>query len=219
MSESVEAFERKEFEEKLAKMSPEELREFQKQQCIFCKIITGSQASKTVYEDETCIVVLDIFPATPGHVLIIPKEHYMVMPQIPKKSLQHLFMVAKAFSHACLRVLNAGGSTIFVANGAAAGQKAPHFMIHVIPRQEHDNLGLNPTAITLRQEDEQRILQLLPKIIQAVIQAQKPDTAPQTKEQLDEADNEQPVIIPKKIPLEQNSKKGLDEIANLLLRT
>lgn len=131
---------RKELEEKLKKMSPEELKEFQKQQCIFCQIIAGKVPSKKVYEDDKCIAVLDIAPASKGHLLIMPKEHYAIMPQIPDKEIGHLFLVSKYLSQVMLRVLKVSGTNVFVANGAVAGQRAQHFMLHLIPRKEGDKL-------------------------------------------------------------------------------
>jgi len=126
--------------EDLQNMSPEELKDFQKKNCIFCHIISGKVQSKKIYEDERSLAVLDINPANPGHMLLLPKEHYTIMPQIPETDIGHLFMVVKGLSKACLKALKAEGTTIFVANGVAAGQKSPHFMIHIIPRKETDDL-------------------------------------------------------------------------------
>ena len=128
-------------EEELKNMSPEEIAELQKQNCIFCHIISGKVASKKVYEDEKVTAVLDINPANPGHVLLLPRDHYSIMPQIPQDILNHLAMVAKAISHACLRAFKAQGTNIFVANGVIAGQRAQHFMIHIIPRKENDGIA------------------------------------------------------------------------------
>ncbi|MBU0757699.1 MAG: HIT domain-containing protein [Nanoarchaeota archaeon] len=121
-------------------MNPEQIIEAQKQQCIFCKIISGEIPSKKVFEDEIGIVILDINPANEGHVLVLPKKHYQIMPQIPETEIDHLFILAKKSSHSLLKGLGLKGTTIFVANGQYAGQKAPHFMIHVIPRVEGDGL-------------------------------------------------------------------------------
>jgi len=132
-----------ELKEKLSKMSPEELRDFQKKNCIFCHIITNKVQSKKVYEDETVCAILDINPANPGHILLLPKEHYAIMPQIPDDVVRHLSRVAKHLSKVVLRSLKAEGTTIFVANGVAAGQKAQHFMLHIIPRMSNDGLALS----------------------------------------------------------------------------
>jgi len=126
--------------EKLKNMSPEELKEFQKKQCIFCQIIAGKVQSKKIYEDDRCIAMLDINPANPGHIILMPKEHFMVMPQLPKEDLEHIFIVAKALSNAILKSLDVRGTNIIVANGLAAGQRAQHFMVHVIPRKENDGI-------------------------------------------------------------------------------
>jgi len=134
---------RKELEEKLKNMSPEELREFQKQQCIFCQLISGKVPTHKVFEDEKCVAILDKFPSNPGHLLVLPKEHYMIMPQVPEGDIKHMFMVAKSLSQALIRALKVEGTNIFVANGGVAGQKAQHFMIHVIPRKENDGIPLN----------------------------------------------------------------------------
>jgi len=129
-------------EEELANMSPEQLQELQKQNCIFCHIISGRVASKKIYEDDKVLAILDINPANPGHILLLIKEHYQVMPQIPDDEISHIFMVAKAISHACLKALKAHGTNIFIANGSIAGQKAPHFMLHIIPRLNVDKIKI-----------------------------------------------------------------------------
>jgi len=126
----------------LENMSPEQLQELQKQNCIFCHIISGRVASKKIYEDDKVLAILDINPANPGHILLLTKEHYQVMPQIPDDEISHIFMVAKAISHACLKALKAHGTNIFIANGSVAGQKAPHFMLHIIPRLNVDEIKI-----------------------------------------------------------------------------
>lgn len=131
-----------ELQERLSRMSPDELREYQKQNCIFCNISSGKQQAKKIYEDINCIGVLDINPANAGHVLLLPKEHYAVLPLVPEEILGHLGMVVKAISNVMLKALESKGTTIFVANGAAAGQKAQHVMLHIIPRNEKDGLNI-----------------------------------------------------------------------------
>ncbi|MBI2146433.1 HIT domain-containing protein [Candidatus Woesearchaeota archaeon] len=135
-------------QEKIKNMSPEELREFQKQQCIFCQIITGKIPSKKIYDDANSLAILDINPAARGHILLLPKEHYGILPQMPDDLLGALFSTAKRLSQVVLKVLKVSGTTIFVANGLAAGQKAPHVMLHIIPRKEGDGLfALQPRLV------------------------------------------------------------------------
>jgi len=134
------AEQQEELRKKIENMSPEELREFQKKQCIFCQIISGKVSAKKIYEDEKVIGILDINPGNPGHVLLMPKEHYMIMPQLLEEELKHIFIVAKKISHVLLKALDVRGTNIIIANGPAAGQRAQHFMIHIIPRKEGDGI-------------------------------------------------------------------------------
>lgn len=129
-------------QEDLQKLSPKELKMFQYLQCPFCQIVDGMISSKSVYDDDKCIAILDINPAGEGHILIIPKEHYQVGPQVPDKLMDHLGIVTKKLSNACLKGLKCTGTHVFIANGPAAGQKSQHFMIHLIPRFENDNLDV-----------------------------------------------------------------------------
>ncbi|MBN2567506.1 HIT family protein [Candidatus Woesearchaeota archaeon] len=121
--------------------SPEEEAEAQRKNCIFCHIISGQVQSKRIYEDESCVGILDINPANPGHVLLLPREHHAIMPQMADPDVRHLFVAAKAISASLLKALGAEGTDIFVANGTTAGQKAPHVMIHIIPRKKGDGIA------------------------------------------------------------------------------
>ena len=124
----------------MSNVSPEDLIELQKQNCIFCKIIGKEIPSNEIYTNENISVILDINPAHEGHSLVLPKKHFQILPQIPDKLIGVLFVAAKNTSRVLLKALAVKGTTIFVANGALAGQKAPHFMIHVVPRKRGDLL-------------------------------------------------------------------------------
>ncbi len=131
--------------------------EAQKAQCPFCKIVKGELESKKVYEDDLIIAVLDINPATKGHVLIMPKEHYPIMPLIPHETFVHLFNKVREINNSITKGMISVGSTIFIANGAAAGQKSQHFMLHIIPRDEKDGLNkfmLEPGNVEESKTDE-----------------------------------------------------------------
>ncbi|MBI2107932.1 HIT family protein [Candidatus Woesearchaeota archaeon] len=152
-------------QEKIKNMSPEELKEFQKKQCVFCQIIEGKVQSKKVYEDDICYAILDINPANPGHLLLMTKEHYTIMPQLHDDEIAHVFSVAKMASNVMLRSLEAQGTNIIVANGVAAGQRAQHFMVHVIPRKEGDGLNFE---IPQRKMSQQEIDDAGDKIISVI---------------------------------------------------
>ncbi len=120
-------------------MSPEEMQE-QSAHCIFCKIIKGEIPAKKVYEDEVMLAILDIHPAAKGHLLIIPKEHQPILPLITFEQQQHIFKKTQSIASALKEAVLCSSTTIFVANGGAAGQQSPHFLFHVIPREEGDML-------------------------------------------------------------------------------
>ena len=129
--------------EEQPQLSPEELKkriELMKQNCIFCKIVKKEVPAKIVFEDDLCIAVLDINPATNGHVLLMPKEHYMLMPMVPDNVLGHLGVISKYLSDLLKSAFFSSDTTIFIANGVAAGQQSQHFMMHVIPRFPGDEI-------------------------------------------------------------------------------
>ena len=134
-------------------MSPEQIAEFQKQNCIFCKMGSGEMQARTVHSDEETFAVLDINPAAKGHMLLIPKEHYAVMPQMPPPLISSLFKTARQLSQTAFKSFKCKGTTILASNGASAGQKAPHFMIHIIPRNTGDGLHLESPAGQQNPED------------------------------------------------------------------
>jgi len=127
-------------------LSEEEIKkriEMMKQNCIFCKISKKEIPAKTVFEDDICLAILDINPATTGHMLLMPREHYMMMPMVPDEVLGHLSVISKYLADLLKETFNCKDVSVFIANGAAAGQQSQHFMVHVIPRYEDDGLDFN----------------------------------------------------------------------------
>ncbi len=120
----------------------QQMLEQQKAQCPFCKIIKGEIPAKKVFEDELFVIALDINPAAKGHMLLVPKEHYPIMPTIPPPVLAKLFELTQEASRLCYTAMVTHGSTVFIANGAAAGQQSAHFLMHVIPREKNDGLNV-----------------------------------------------------------------------------
>jgi histidine triad (HIT) family protein len=125
-------------------LSPEQHKaiEQQKEQCIFCQIVAGKIPSKKVYEDNLVLGILDINPASKGHVLMMPKEHYPIMPIIPQETFKHLIDKMKDVDRCVKEATLCKETTIFIANGGAAGQQSSHFMLHIIPREGKDGLEM-----------------------------------------------------------------------------
>ena len=136
--------------------------EEQKAQCPFCKIIKGDIPSKKIFEDDKIMAVLDINPATKGHILVMPKEHYPIMPLIPEDVFEYLFTKTKELSKCVKEGAVVPATTIFIANGAAAGQQSNHFLLHIIPRDENDGLSkLEPVGISLEKEKVEETFKML----------------------------------------------------------
>lgn len=149
----------------ISKLSPSEIEELQRKNCVFCHIASGKVPARKVYEDDSCLAVLDINPANPGHVLLMPKEHFTVMFQVPEQLIGHVFIIAKGLSQAGLKALHAKGTTIFAANGTAAGQRAPHFMLHIIPRMAGDNIGIYLPSRALPEKEAGQIASALSAVL------------------------------------------------------
>jgi len=136
--------------------------------CLFCQILQGTVQARKVYEDDKCVAVLDINPANPGHILLIPKFHAALLPQLPEEIVEHLAFIAKGLSKALLDT-GATGTTVFVANGAAAGQRAPHTMIHIIPRKENDGVGMTLPEQPMPEDMKKQLLDGLRPIMSQVL--------------------------------------------------
>ena len=106
--------------------------------CIFCKIASGEIPSNTIYEDDNFRVILDNGPATKGHALVLPKEHYANLFEIPEDVLAGAAKVAKTVAGTMKEKLSCDGLNLVQNNGEAAGQTVRHFRLHIIPRYKID---------------------------------------------------------------------------------
>lgn len=104
--------------------------------CIFCKIANGQIPSSTVYEDEDFRVILDLGPATRGHALILPKNHFKDVCGLDEKTAAKILPLAGRIGSAMKKSLGCAGFNLVQNNGEAAGQTVFHFHMHVIPRYE-----------------------------------------------------------------------------------
>ena len=110
--------------------------------CIFCKIANGEIPSTTLYEDEDFRVILDLGPATRGHALLLPKNHFANLFELDDETAQKAILVAKKMAGKVKAALGADGFNLVQNNGEAAGQTVFHFHMHLIPRYENDNAGI-----------------------------------------------------------------------------
>ena len=109
-----------------------------KDDCIFCKLANGVFETNTLYEDDSFRVIFDASPATNGHVLIIPKEHYANVFELPDEVASKVYVLAKKIAGVLKEVTGCEGVNILQNNGEAAGQTVFHFHMHIIPRYGED---------------------------------------------------------------------------------
>ena len=118
--------------------------------CIFCKIAAGEIPAATIYEDDDFRVIMDLGPASKGHALILPKEHYANLYELDDEVAAKALIVAKKVITKMTDILGCDGYNILQNNGTVAGQTVFHFHIHLIPRYENDtvNIGWEPGKLT-----------------------------------------------------------------------
>lgn len=117
--------------------------------CIFCKIAAGDIPSATIYEDDDFRVILDIEPASKGHALILPKEHYANLYELPEELASKALIVAKKVITKMTQIVKCDGYNVLQNNGEVAGQTVFHYHMHLIPRYKEDDvtIGWNPGTL------------------------------------------------------------------------
>ncbi len=111
--------------------------------CIFCKIVKGDIPCAKIFEDDKVLSFLDIAPANKGHALIVTKNHYETLLEIPDDILDDMMIKARKIARAMHSALANEGFNILMNNKKPAGQLVPHAHLHIIPRFEEDGVSLN----------------------------------------------------------------------------
>lgn len=131
--------------------------------CIFCKIAGGEIPSATIYEDEDFRVILDIEPAAKGHALILPKEHYANLYELPEDLASKALIVAKNVIAKMTDILECDGYNVLQNNGECAGQTVFHYHMHLIPRYKDDQVTIGWELGALTDELKQTIVEQMMK--------------------------------------------------------
>ncbi|SFS37049.1 HIT family protein [Halostagnicola kamekurae] len=108
---------------------------------IFSQIVDGDIPARIVYEDETTVAFLDANPLAPGHTLVIPKEEYERLNDVPDDVASDLYATIHELVPIVEDSVDADASTVAFNNGEAAGQEVPHVHCHIVPRFEGDGGG------------------------------------------------------------------------------
>ena len=133
--------------------------------CILCKLANGDIPTNSIYEDENFNVILDIAPATKGHALVIPKEHYADIYEIPSELLAEAVKVAQKVIKHVTPVLGCDGYNLLQNNGEVAGQTVHHFHLHLIPRFKDDGVVIKWEPKETVAEEQQALAKAIKKYI------------------------------------------------------
>lgn len=106
--------------------------------CLFCGIVTGEVSASIVFQDDISLAFLDHRPLFPGHCLLIPKNHYETLNDLPAELVGPFFENVQLLARAVELALEAEGS--FVAINNRISQSVPHFHVHIVPRRKKDGL-------------------------------------------------------------------------------
>lgn len=123
-----------------------------KDECLFCKIIKGEVPGKILYEDDICVVFLDAYPDVDGHTLVIPKNHYEDIYEVPDEVLMHMFKIGKEMGSKLMNKLDKSALTFLINYGDA--QVIKHIHLHLLPnyiKKEH-NLSKDEVYEMLKEE-------------------------------------------------------------------
>ncbi len=108
---------------------------------IFSQIVEGEIPARIVYEDETTIAFLDANPLSPGHTLVIPKDEYERLNDVPEDVASDLYATIHRLVPTVEASVDADATTVAFNNGEEAGQEVPHVHCHIVPRFEGDGGG------------------------------------------------------------------------------
>lgn len=110
-------------------------------ECVFCHICQGKLPAAVIYEDDLAMVILDLFPVTFGHTLIVSKQHAPTMAELPESTTAHMLALQRA-TIAALQQADPSilAQNLMVNDGPESNQHIPHVHWHIIPRRQGDDL-------------------------------------------------------------------------------
>lgn len=111
-----------------------------KDDCIFCKMITGQVPVTKIYEDDVVLSFLDIGPVSDGHTLVIPKQHFERLHDCPPELLSQVGSCIGKIAKAVAAAMDSQDYNVLCNNGRPAGQIVDHLHFHIIPRNTGDGV-------------------------------------------------------------------------------
>lgn len=117
-------------------------------QCIFCKIIAGEEPASIIYQDTDFVILMDAYPLTDCHILIIPKRHLQYLGELTDELHSSLFKLAQRAMNALEQSgLGGSGTNLLINDGKSANQTVPHLHLHIIPRRKGDLIQSVPKLL------------------------------------------------------------------------
>lgn len=132
--------------------------------CLFCDLVNGTKKGFIVYQDDKTMVLLDIFPSSAGHLLVIPKKHGVTILDFSKEELGEVMLTVKKMAAALEKTFKTKTLTIGINHGEFGG--VPHFHIHIIPRQKGDGGGIIQTIV--KKEVKEKFEDIVTKIMKNI---------------------------------------------------
>ena len=136
--------------------------------CLFCKMVRGELPAIKVFEDAEVFSIMDLYPATPGHILVLTKQHIENIYTLPESLGAHIMKVAIKISKAVKSYLSPDGLNLIQANEPAAWQTIPHFHLHIVPRYKNDTVILK-FGHGRQPADQNELKQMADKVSSAMI--------------------------------------------------
>lgn len=163
-----------------------------------CKACDWIEKEKLIYQDDKVVAILSDEPANFGHVLVMPKQHYTILEQVPDDIIGHIGSVSNKLSIALFETLNIQGTNLIIHNGVSAHQTIPHLLVHIIPRLDNDGIDFSWKPRRLSEEEmstielelteeskaEKEVIssQLQPRQIQTGSKSTEPEKIKESKE-------------------------------------
>lgn len=117
------------------------------EQCIFCRIVSGSVPARVIARSDAAVAFLDLEPIAPGHTLVVPTHHSETLADLPTELVGPLFAVVQEAAHLLTTRLGADGMNIGINQGLVGGQRVPHLHVHLLPRFTGDGGGSVHTIV------------------------------------------------------------------------
>jgi len=134
--------------------------------CSFCKIIRGEGEASFVFKDSKVVAFMDVSPVNRGHVLVVSKEHYQNIYELPNDIASHVFVITKRVATAVKRAFKAEGINIIQANETAAFQYVFHFHIHIIPRYVNDGFSFKVKRLKVNRQTLDKDAKQIAKVLE-----------------------------------------------------